>query len=76
MKTVKPRDCVTLPEFLAKRVVENAGPSFGLLELYNPKLEAAINKKINEETTKKLQALIKNGCDQWYVYEFDKKRGI
>ena len=66
MKTVKPRDCVTLPEFLAKRVVENAGPSFGLLELYNPK----------EETTKELQALIKNGCDQWYAYEFDKKRGI
>ena len=61
---VKPKDCVTLPEFLTKRMVENAGPSSGLFELYNPK----------DETTKELQTLIKNSCDQWYASEFDKKR--
>ena len=58
LKEVKPKDCVTLPEFLTKRIVEQASKKYEWE-----------HKKVQEVYT-----LMKESCEQWYAFEFDKKQ--
>ena len=57
-KDVKPKDCVTLPEFLTKRIVEQASKKY----------------EWEHEKVQEVHTLMKESCEQWYTSEFDKKR--
>ena len=57
-KQIKPKDCVTLPEFLTKRIVEQASKKY----------------EWKHEKVQEVHTLMKESCEQWYTSEFDKKR--